>query len=157
MHSRTLRERFRGNLFKTVQLKILWISFWRASWSILLRIGRTIVWSSANWKSGEETTSFKSLTKSKKKIGPRTEPWGTPDVTEHHFETAPLNTTRCFRSKRKFWIHWRRDPIWWSSVDCLVGRFHFVMCTITTGYHPQNSIKFIIFKMIRSGMGKAQY
>ena len=47
---------------------------------------------------------------STKKMGPRTEPWGTPDVTETQLETAPLKITRCFRSNRKLWIHWRREP-----------------------------------------------
>ena len=86
----------------------------------LLSIGLSTVWSSANWKSGEETTSFISLTKSTKKMGPRTEPWGTPEVTEHQSETAPLNTTCCFRCERKFWIHWRRKPLMpleWSFVS----------------------------------------
>ena len=27
--------------------------------------------------------------------GPRTVPWGTPDVTHDHSETGPLTTTRC--------------------------------------------------------------
>ena len=38
--------------------------------------------------------SFLSLTKRTKKIGPGTEPWETPEVTEQQSETALLNTAR---------------------------------------------------------------
>ena len=53
-------------------------------------------------------------------MGPRTEPWGTSEESEHQSEMAPLNTTCCFRCKRKSQIHWRRKslmPIEWSFVS----------------------------------------
>ena len=37
----------------------------------------------------------------KKRRGPSTEPWGTPDVTGTHEEKAPLITTLCRRAVKK--------------------------------------------------------
>ena len=42
-----------------------------------------------------------SLIYSKKSIGPRTEPCGTPDVTSVMSDRAPLTETRCLRFDRK--------------------------------------------------------
>ena len=42
-----------------------------------------------------------SLMYSKKSIGPRTEPSGTPDVTSVMSDRAPLTETRCLRFDRK--------------------------------------------------------
>ena len=42
-----------------------------------------------------------SLVYSKKSIGPRTEPCGTPDVTSVMSDRAPLTETRCLRFDRK--------------------------------------------------------
>ena len=42
-----------------------------------------------------------SLMYSKKSIGPRTEPCGTPDVTSVMSDRAPLTETRCLRFDRK--------------------------------------------------------
>ena len=42
-----------------------------------------------------------SLMYSKKSIGPRTEPCGTPDVTSVVSDRAPLTETRCLRFDRK--------------------------------------------------------
>ena len=47
-----------------------------------------------------------SLMYSKKSIGPRTEPCGTPDVTSVVFDRAPVTETRCLRFDRK-----KGDPI----------------------------------------------
>ena len=41
--------------------------------------------------------SFMSLLYSKKSMGPRTEPCGTPDVTAVMSDRAPLTETRCLR------------------------------------------------------------
>ena len=45
--------------------------------------------------------SLMSLMYSKKSIGPRTEPCGTPDVTSVMSDRAPLTETRCLRFDRK--------------------------------------------------------
>ena len=45
--------------------------------------------------------SLMSLMYSKKSIGPRTEPYGTPDVTSVVSGRAPLTETRCLRVDRK--------------------------------------------------------
>ena len=42
-----------------------------------------------------------SLMYSKKSVGPRTEPYGTPDVTSVMSDRAPLTETRCLRFDRK--------------------------------------------------------
>ena len=42
-----------------------------------------------------------SLMYSKKSIGPRTEPCGTPDVTSVMSDKAPLTETSCLRFDRK--------------------------------------------------------
>ena len=104
-------EKFKGRLLRTVHWKMLWMSCWRMLWSCSLQMGRTIEWSSANCKSWEDTTSLMSLTKSRNNIGPRTEPWGTPEVTIHHSEREPLKITHCWRIKRKFCIHCRSEPL----------------------------------------------
>ena len=45
-----------------------------------------------------------SLMYSKKSIGPRTEPCGTPDVTSVMSDRAPFTETRCLRFDRKYVI-----------------------------------------------------
>ena len=45
--------------------------------------------------------SLMSLMYSKKSIGPRTDPCGTPDVTSVMSDRAPLTETRCLRFDRK--------------------------------------------------------
>ena len=45
--------------------------------------------------------SLMSLMDSKKSIGPRTDPCGTPDVTSVMSDRAPLTETRCLRFDRK--------------------------------------------------------
>ena len=62
---------------------------------------RYIMLSSANRRILDSTFSVMSLMYSKKSIGPRTEPCGTPDVTYVMSERAPLTETRCLRFDRK--------------------------------------------------------
>ena len=57
--------------------------------------------SSANSFMFEEIASGMSLTNSKKSIGTRTVPCGTPDRTGDQREEEPLTTTRCLRSVKK--------------------------------------------------------
>ena len=46
------------------------------------------------------------------KVGPRTEAWGTPDVTASVVDSAFLTTTRWFRLVKKSWIQF---TIWGST------------------------------------------
>ena len=62
---------------------------------------RYIMLSSANRRILDSMFSLMSLMYSKKSIGPRTEPCGTPDVTSVVSDRTPLNETRCLRFDRK--------------------------------------------------------
>ena len=55
--------------------------------------------------------SLMSLMYSKKSIGPRTEPCGTPDVTSVMSDRAPLTETRSLRFDRKDGIQWCVLPV----------------------------------------------
>ena len=57
--------------------------------------------SSANRRILDWMFSLMSLMYSKKSIGPRTDPCGTPDVTSVMSDRAPLTETRCLRFDRK--------------------------------------------------------
>ena len=46
----------------------------------------------------------------RKRIGPRTEPGGTPEETGIFSELIPLITTICFRLSEKSFIHFRVSP-----------------------------------------------
>ena len=48
-----------------------------------------------------------SFMKTRKRSGPRTDPWGTPLVTETASEDSPSTTTLWVRPVRKDWIHFR--------------------------------------------------
>ena len=48
---------------------------------------------------------FVSFMYSRKRIGPRTEPSGTPDVTNVLSDRVPLTETLCFRCKRNDFIN----------------------------------------------------
>src|SRR6056300_1027018 len=45
--------------------------------------------------------SGRSFIKMRNNIGPKTVPWGTPDLTGDQLEHVPLTTTRCRRSVKK--------------------------------------------------------
>ena len=62
---------------------------------------RYIMLSSANRRILDLMFPLMSLMYSKKSIGPRTEPCGTPDVTSVVSDRAPLTETRCLRFDRK--------------------------------------------------------
>ena len=53
------------------------------------------------------TTSGRSLIYVKKRRGPRTIPWGTPDRTAAENNSVPSSATCCFLSVRKDCIHFR--------------------------------------------------
>ena len=55
-----------------------------------------------------------------KRIGPNTEPWGTPQVNGMLFEFTPFIRTDCFLSERYDLNHWRatsQTPRWDCSLD----------------------------------------
>ena len=55
-----------------------------------------------------------------KRIGPNTDPWGTPQVNGMLFEFTPLIRTDCFLSERYDLNHWRatsQTPRWDCSLD----------------------------------------
>ena len=51
------------------------------------------------------TCSGMSFMYAMKRIGPRTEPCGTPEQIEILSEFIPLITTACFRLSKKYFIH----------------------------------------------------
>ena len=57
------------------------------------------------------TCSGRSFMYARKRIGPRTEPCGTPEETGIFSELIPLITTACFRLSKKSLIHFRVSPL----------------------------------------------
>ena len=51
--------------------------------------------------------SGRSFINIKKRMGPNTETWGTPDNTEAGSELTPSMTTFCVRPDSQVVIHWR--------------------------------------------------
>ena len=70
-----------------------------------------IMLSSANRRILDRMFSLMSMMYSKKSIGPRTEPCGTPDVTSVVSDRAPLTETRCLRFDRKYVIQLCALPV----------------------------------------------
>ena len=56
--------------------------------------------SSANSRIWEWVPVGRSLIYNRKRIGPKTEPWGTPGVTWIWSEVVPSSMTRCVREDR---------------------------------------------------------
>ena len=74
-----------------------WIVYWSLSLVMLLKRRQ----SSANSLVQEEcTTSGRSLMYERKRRGPRTVPWGTPDVTFAWVECIPSSRTSCVLSAK---------------------------------------------------------
>ena len=57
------------------------------------------------------TCSGRSFMYARKRIGPRTEPCGTPEETGIFSELNPLFTMACFRLSKKSLIHFRVSPL----------------------------------------------
>ena len=87
-------------------------------------MGRYITQSSANKRTSDVILSGRSFIYAKNKRGPRTVPWGTPDLTCTHCEWSPSTTTRCRRLVRKFEIQVWVLPVipkfcnLWSNLLC---------------------------------------
>ena len=69
----------------------------RTSLSVVELIARYKAVSSANSLTLDLTCSGRSFMYARKRIGPRTEPCGTPEETEMLSELIPLITTACFQ------------------------------------------------------------
>ena len=72
------------------------------------------------------------------KVGPRTEPWGTLDVTLHGVEYDPSTTTCCDLSDRNDWIHCSGFPLY----DVLT-RYNGIYLGNTENITPQWKFPFI--------------
>ena len=57
-----------------------------------------------------------SFMNDKNSKGPRTVPWGTPDITGAHLDVEPSTTTRCDRFVRKFSIQSKSESLCWVNI-----------------------------------------
>src|SRR5215469_5019306 len=93
------------------QVIILFRSFWSDwrphFWSIRL----PIFVSSANFEILLIMFVSRSLIYTINRMGPRTDPWGTPLVTSDQFEDSPFMTTRCCLFFNQFLIQVKRFPL----------------------------------------------
>ena len=79
--------------------------------SVVELIARYMSVSSAKSLTLDLTCSGRSLMYAIKRIGPRTEPCGTPEETGTSSELIPLITIVCFRLSKKSLIHYRVSPL----------------------------------------------
>ena len=118
-----------------------WANLFKSSWSIDLLIFRWKTQSSAKRWTLEFMLSGRSLIHTKKRMGPNTEPWVTPDNTGAGSAQTPSKTTFCIRQIAKLWS---------------TGGYHF-------GYHntlASKSHRRLTYKLISSsgsqlGLSKA--
>ena len=79
---------------------------WKSCWSIFTLdsdfIVRNIFVLSANFKTELETPFSRSFIYTRNKIGPKTDPWGTPLGTGSHKDFDPLTTTLYFLQASQF-------------------------------------------------------
>ena len=99
------------------QISSLWRSCWRVWQSALLLIVKYTTVSSANNLTSEWMFSGRSLIYKRNKIGPKTEPWGTPDVTGISDDFSPSKATHWVCPSKKALIQlrfFRITPCWCS-------------------------------------------
>src|SRR5215469_4685680 len=93
------------------QAIILFRSFW-SDWRPLFLLTRLPIFvSSANFEILLIMSVSKSLIYIIMRMGPRTDPWGTPQVTSDQFEDSLFMTTRCCLSFNQFLIQAKRFPL----------------------------------------------
>ena len=85
----------------------------RAAQSMALNTGRPTLVSSAklDTNDGEETFWSMSPISTRNKMGPKTDPWGTPDFTGAGSDGTPSTSTVCFRFVKKERIHFPTRPL----------------------------------------------
>src|SRR5215469_4442856 len=93
------------------QAIILFRSFWSDWWPLFLSTRLPILVSSANFEILLIMSVSKSLIYIINRMGPRTDPWGTPLVTPDQFEDSPFMTTRCCLSFNQILIQVKRFPL----------------------------------------------
>src|SRR5215469_12660046 len=93
------------------QVIILIRSFWSDWRPLFLSTRPPIFVSSANFEISLIMSVSKSLIYTIKRMGPRTDSWGTPLVTSDQFEDSPFMTTRCCLSFNQFLIQAKRFPL----------------------------------------------
>ena len=86
-------------------------SFWRTGPSMCELRARYIAVSSTKSLTLDLTCSGRSLVYTRKIIGPRTKPCGTPEETDMQFEFTPFKTTACFLLSEKSLIYFRVSPL----------------------------------------------
>ena len=67
---------------------------------VLNHLGNKLVSSTNKWKSKKLEQWWRSLMYNKKKIGPRTDPWGTPHEISTGIKVTPFTVTVCRRFAR---------------------------------------------------------
>ena len=97
---------FIGRFYGIHQLFTLMISSWSASESSNVQILRSSAWR----RERLEITSVRSFIQTRKRSGPRTEPWGTPEWTEAGDNSVWSTLTQKDRPVRKELIHCRSSP-----------------------------------------------
>ena len=85
-------------------------SGWSTWLSCMLVTVRYTAVSSANNLTWDWMFSGRSLMYNKKRSGPRTEPWGTPEVTLTSSDDSPSSTTVWVRPIRNDWIQFKVFP-----------------------------------------------
>ena len=81
-----------------------------ATWSAMERMGRYMRQSSANNLTWEVTTLGKSLICIKNSRGPKTVPWGTPEITFEGRDLEPSTTTICSLVFKKAAVQSNKGP-----------------------------------------------
>ena len=85
-------------------------SDWRTWLSCKLETVKYTAVSSANNLTWDWIFSGRSFMYNRKRSGPSTDPWGTPEVTGTSFEDSPSNTTVWVCPIKNDWIHFNVFP-----------------------------------------------
>src|SRR5215469_342041 len=93
------------------QAIILFRSFWSDWRPLFLSTRLPIFESSANFEILLIMSMSKSLIYTINRMGPRTDPWGTPLVNSDQFEDSPFMITRCCLPFNQFLIQVKRFPL----------------------------------------------